>query len=305
MTPFEITILGSNSAVPTPSRHPTSQLININHHYYLIDCGEGAQIQMRRFGIKFQRIEHIFISHLHGDHYFGLIGLLNTMHLLGREKPLTIHANRMLREIINIQLSVANTKLKFGIHYNFLMDDTESIILKDDNVEVLATPVDHRIPCFGFIFKESPRKPNLNKQKIQQYQLGVEEIKLIKQGKPVLRPNETITSSDVCEPPAPLRKYSFITDTKPNKSYLSAIENSDLLYHESTFMGDAVQRASDTFHTTNLQAAEIAKNTNCKRLLLGHFSTRYTQLEPIQQEAQKVFEHTDLAIEGTTFKIEY
>ena len=304
MTPFEITILGSNSAVPTPTRHPTSQLLNINHHYYLIDCGEGAQIQMRKFGIKFQRIEHIFISHLHGDHYFGLIGLLNTMHLLGRESTLTIHANRMLREILNLQLSVSNTKLKYEIHYNYLDDETESVILKDHNVEVTATPVDHRIPCFGFIFRETEKPLNIKKDSLQSFKLGVEEIKLLKQGKDIHRAKETIYAADATEAPLSLRKYAFITDTKPKDSYYEAIKDSDILYHESTFMGDAAQRAADTFHTTNLQAAEIALKTNCKKLVLGHFSTRYTQLEPIKAEAQTIFENTELAIEGKTFKIE-
>lgn len=305
MTPFDITILGSNSAVPTPTRHPTSQLLNINHHYYLIDCGEGAQIQMRKFGIKFQRIEHIFISHLHGDHYFGLIGLLNTMHLLGRENPLTIHSNRMLREILNLQLSVSNTKLKYEIHYNYLEDETESVILKDLNVQVTATPVDHRIPCFGFVFQETEKLLNIKKSILKTLKLGVEEIKLLKQGKDVHRESETIHSSDVTEPPLHRRKYAFITDTRPKESYYEAIKDSDILYHESTFMGDAVQRAADTFHTTNLQAAEIALKTNCKQLVLGHFSTRYTHLGPIKIEAQTVFENTELAIEGTTFKIEH
>ncbi len=303
MTPFEVTILGSNSAVPTPSRHPTSQLLNINHHYYLIDCGEGTQIQMRKYGIKFQRIEHIFISHLHGDHYFGLIGLLNTMHLLGREKPLTIHATRMLREIINIQLSVVNTKLKFDIHYNFLEDNSEKVILKDANVEVTATPVNHRIACFGFVFEEVERSLNLKKEALQELKLGVEEIKLLKSGKSIERAGETILPEDVAETPSPLRKYAFITDTKPDESYFKAISNSDLLYHESTFAGDNEQRAEDTFHTTNVQAAEIAIKTNCKKLLLGHFSTRYTKLEPIKEEARTVFPNTELAIEGSTFSI--
>lgn len=304
MTPFEITILGANSAVPTPTRHPTSQLVNINHHYYLIDCGEGAQIQMRKFGIKFQRIEHIFISHLHGDHYFGLIGLLNTMHLLGREKPLTIHATKMLREIINIQLSVSNTKLNYEIHYNYLENDSESVILNDKNVQVTATPVDHRIPCFGFVFQEAKKPLNIKKESLQTLKLGVEEIKLLKQGLDVQRENRTIHTSDACESPLPLRKYSFITDTKPNKNYYPAISDSDLLYHESTFMGDASKRAEETFHTTNIQAAEIALKTNCKKLLLGHFSTRYSKLEPIKEEAKVVFENTEVATEGTTFKIE-
>ena len=210
----------------------------------------------------------------------------------------------MLREIINIQLSVANTKLNYPIHYNYLEDNKESVILRDANVEVIATPVDHRIPCFGFVFHEAQRPLKLNKERIHSLQLGVEEIKELKQGRDIKRGGETIFVETVAEPPAIRRKYSFITDTKPNDSYLKVIENSDLLYHESTFMGDASLRAIDTFHSTNLQAATIATKTNCKKLVLGHFSTRYTKLEPIKEEARTVFENTELAIEGTTFKIE-
>jgi ribonuclease Z len=210
----------------------------------------------------------------------------------------------MLREILNLQLSVSNTKLKYEIHYNYLDDETESVILKDHNVEVTATPVDHRIPCFGFIFRETEKPLNIKKDSLQSFKLGVEEIKLLKQGKDIHRAKETIYAADATEAPLSLRKYAFITDTKPKESYYEAIKDSDILYHESTFMGDATQRAADTFHTTNLQAAEIALKTNCKKLVLGHFSTRYTQLEPIKAEAQTIFENTELAIEGTTFKIE-
>lgn len=300
---FEVTILGSNSAVPTSNRHPTSQLINNNGTLYLVDCGEGTQIQLRRLGLKIQRISHIFISHLHGDHYFGLIGLLNTMHLLGREKPLTIHAHRMLREIINLQLSVSSTKLRFNIHYNFLEENQEALIHTDKNVNVYATPVDHRIPCFGFVFIEQKRPLNISKHAITQYKLGIEEIKKVKAGEDIVRNGQTISNNQLTDPRPPQRKYSFITDTKPNPSYFPIIENSSLLYHETTFMHDAQKRAEETHHTTTLQAAEIANQCHCDRLIIGHFSTRYPKLELLAEEARTVHSNVELAIEGKTFTV--
>lgn len=301
---ISVTILGSNSAIPTTNRRPTAQIISVNQDYTLIDCGEGTQIQLRKYGIKFQRISRILVSHMHGDHYFGLIGLINTMHLLGREKELHIYAPTILKDIINIQLKAANSHLRFPVIYHDLTENNIGVIIENKNLTITTTPLKHRIECYGFIFQEQSHSFNIKKEVIELYNLSYTDIINAKAGK-----NITISSGEVIEnnkltiPPKKPKKYSFISDTKPTPNYYKAIENSDLLYHEATFMDDMRKRAKETFHSTTIQAAEIALNTNCKKLIIGHFSSRYNSLEPLLEETKSIFNNSDLAVEGCVFEV--
>ncbi|MBD78590.1 MAG: ribonuclease [Crocinitomicaceae bacterium] len=301
---ISVTILGSNSAIPTTERRPTAQIVDVNQDYTLVDCGEGTQIQLRKYGIKFQRISRILISHMHGDHYFGLIGLLNTMHLLCREKDLHIYAPAPLQKIINIQLEAAHSKLRFNVIYHELSMGNCGVICESKQVDISSTPVKHRIDCFGFVFQEKSHGINIRKEAIQQHNLTLEEILQVKAGKDVIRESgELLKNKELIVDPAPLAKYSFISDTKPNPSYLDAIQDSDLLYHEATFMNDMSKRANETFHSTTTQAADVALKANCKRLIIGHFSSRYHSLEPLLNEARQTFKNTELAVEGAVFNV--
>ena len=301
---MQVTILGSNSAIPTLNRNPTAQIIHIDQEIYLIDCGEGTQVQLRKFGVKFQRISRIFISHMHGDHYFGLIGLLNTMHLLSRNSPLHIHAPKELEGIINLQLNASHSKLCYELEFHELIKTNLGVIFTSKKVEVSTTFVNHRIDCFGFIFKEQPHLPKVSKDAIALHQLNIEEIVKVKSGKDIIRENgQTLFFKDLTLPPSPQLKYSFITDTKPSVRYYESIADSDLLYHEATFLEDQRKRAKETHHSTAKQAAEIALETNCKKLIIGHFSNRYHDLMPLLEEAKSIFDNTELAIEGSVFKV--
>jgi len=302
MTRFEVTVLGSNSAIPTANRFPTSQLLNVNESYYLIDCGEGTQIQLRRNKLKFQRIETIFISHLHGDHYFGLIGLLTTMHLLKREKPLTIVAPEKLKDIIAIQLEAGGTQIGYDINFIPIIFENGYIIFEDEKISVSILKLKHRIDCAGFIFKEVEKQRGIKKDAIADFQLSIEEIQSLKGNKPIKR-NGIDLFEELLEEQTPIRSYAYATDTKPVESIIPLISEVDLLYHESTFLKTETKRARATFHSTTHQAANIAKMANVKKLMLGHYSTRYTELEPLLLEAKEIFENTILAVEGKTVKI--
>jgi len=301
---ISVTILGSNSAIPTLTRRPTSQLVSVNQDYTLVDCGEGTQVQLRKYGVKFQRIARILISHLHGDHYFGLIGLINTMHLLGREKELHIYAPSQLQEILNIQLKAASSHLRFPIIYHDLNSDNVGVIFENKNLSISTTPLKHRIECYGFIIQEQPHNLNIKKEAIDFYKLSINNILNVKAGENITLPTgEIIENSRLTTPPKKPKKYSFISDTKPTPNYYNAIQDSDLLYHEATFMKDMIKRAKETYHSTTIQAAEIALESNSKKLIIGHFSSRYDSLEPLLEEAKQVFANSELATEGCVFEV--
>lgn len=300
--PFTVTVLGSNSAIPTSSRFPTSQLLNVNEHYYLIDCGEGTQIQLRRFKIKFQRIKAIFISHLHGDHFFGLPGLLTTMSLLGRESKLEIFAPPQLEQIINVMLEPGKSKLSFPITYKPLLNKTGNILLSDQEVEVSEIKLSHRIKCSGFLFKTAIKPYSIKKVALKQYNLTIDEIKKIKKGGlPIRLKSEKF--SDIVNKREEPKTYAFCTDTKPLKATEKAVFGANLLYHEATFLQTDAARAKSTYHTTALQAAQLAKQAQVKNLMIGHYSTRYKNIDNLLEEAQQVFTKTKLAIEGETTEV--
>jgi ribonuclease Z len=302
---FEVTILGSSSATPIFNRNPTSQVLNINERLYLIDCGEGTQQQMLRFDIKASRIDHIFISHLHGDHYLGLVGLLSSMHLNGRKKPLKLVCPIHLREIIDLQLKYSDTELQFPIEYIFTNAQQREVVINNNDVVVETIPLDHRIACTGFLFKEKKRLRKLLKEKIESLDISVAYYSVLKKGgdytdeKGTVYKNESLTL-DSAEP----KTYAYCSDTMYNENYFAQITNATLLYHEATFLNDMLDRAVITHHTTALQAGEIALKTNAKKLLIGHFSARYKTLNELLDEAKINFPSTELAIEGKTFFIE-
>ena len=302
---FEISILGSSSATPIYQRHPTAQVLNINERLFLIDCGEGTLIQMNRYKIKFHRINHIFISHLHGDHYLGLVGLLSTMHLQGRTSELHIYAQEPLKEIVDVQLKYSETLLRYPLHFHFLDPTKAGLIFEDETIEVKTIILNHRIPCTGFLFTEKAGLRKLIKEKLEEHQIPVTFYHDLKCGKDYKSPEgKIISNATLTNDPKPARVYAFCSDTCYDERILPSIMNVDLLYHEATFLNDKAARAKETFHSTAGQAALIAKKANAKRLIIGHFSARYKNLYPLLEEAREVFSETTLAIEGDSFKIE-
>ncbi|MEY5069273.1 MAG: hypothetical protein RLZ47_1135 [Bacteroidota bacterium] len=301
---FELTILGSSSATPIYNRNPTAQLLNINEKFYLIDCGEGTQQQLLRFNCKFQKIDHIFISHLHGDHYLGLVGLISSMNLNGREKALKLFGPPELEEIIDLQLKHSLTTLRFNLEFKRTSAYQFKTLFENQDVLVETIPLNHRIACTGFKFTLKKRLPKIRMDKVQALQIPPEQRQLIKKGFSFTDSSGTVHQpEDLTLPAEEERSYAYCSDTICDWSYLDQIKSMNLLYHESTFMHDMLARAEETYHTTALQAGEIAKRAEVKQLLIGHFSARYRDLDPLLEEARSVFPNTDLAIEGQKFEI--
>jgi len=305
MLPFEVTVLGSSSATPTATRHPTAQVLNIHERFFLLDCGEATQIQLRRFKFKIQRIDHIFISHLHGDHYLGLPGLLGTMHLLGRDKELHIYSPPGLKEIIDTNHYHSKTFLNYDLNFHVLEGKSSARIFEDDKITVETIPMNHRIPCYGFLFKEKEPLRNIIGEKIAEYNIPVQQIQEIKKGEDFISPEgKRIPNSELTLPPHPARSYAYCSDTLYNESFIEQIKNVNLLYHEATFAEDKAERAIETHHCTAKQAGAIAQKANVKKLIIGHYSARYKDLDVLLNETKQVFENTVLAIEGETYKVE-
>lgn len=304
---FEVTILGSNSAIPANGRHPTSQVLNFNERLFLIDCGEGTQMQFNRYKIRFGKIDHIFISHLHGDHFFGLIGLITSYNLNHRSAPLHIYGPKGIDEIINLQLGYCSRAIDYQLVFHIIEPINGAVVYEDKNIKVTSLQMIHRIPCAGFIFEEKFTEHNIKKEKIKEYNIPFEAIGDIKKGADLQLPDgQIIPNSELTLPFPEPRKYAFCTDTLYNEALLPYLQGVNLLYHEATFDKSRVERAKETFHTTSEQAAEIAKKANAANLIIGHFSSRYydADLESLLKEAQSVFPATKLALEGYTFKIE-
>ncbi|WP_291725546.1 ribonuclease Z [Bernardetia sp.] len=300
---FELTILGTNAAIPAYGRFPTSQVLCVNHRYYLIDCGEGTQIQLFRYKIKINKIHAIFISHLHGDHYLGLMGLLNTMNLRGRTEPLYLHAPKGLQEIITVQLKYSYSVLGYPIYFIETNQEESVLIFEDEKVTVHTIPLLHRIPCCGFLFREKAKDRNLMKEKIPT-DLSIAGRIALKKGEDAIYQDKILKNEDYTYLPNKRRSYAFCSDTIYLPSLVETIKNVDLLYHEATFTHVHEKRAAQTFHSTGEQAAKIAQQADVKRLVLGHFSTRYHDLTPLLEEAKTVFPNSFLAIEGETFSVD-
>ncbi len=301
---FSVTILGSNSALPTTKRYPTAQVLNVSERFFLIDCGEGTQLQLRSNKIRFSKINNIFISHLHGDHVFGLIGLISTFGLLGRTKELHIYAHHDLEKILRPQIDYFCNDLKFTTVFHHLNTKEPEQIYADKVVTVTSFPLKHRVPTCGFFFREKQKAPNIRKEAISKYNLGIADIVKIKNGEPHFDENEIqIAPSELTIPPPSPRSYAFCSDTGYNPAMVPVIKNVDLLYHEATFADEHKDLAKKTTHSTARQAASIAKEANAKKLILGHFSSRYDDLSGLLEEAREVFPNSYLVNDGDVWDI--
>lgn len=301
---FDVTILGSSSATPIFNRNPSAQVLNVNERLFLIDCGEGTQQQLLKNGIKAQRINHIFISHLHGDHYLGLVGLLSSLHLYGRIRAMEIFGPPELKEILDIQFKYSQTVLRYSIEFHATQSDRPALIYENPDIRVESFPLEHRIPCTGFRFSAKSRLPKIIKEKVEELKIPVDVISLIKKGADYTDESGAVyKASDLTLAPDAPKSYAYCSDTVCNWKYIDQIQGVNTLYHEATFMNDMADRAAETFHTTALQAAEVANRAGVQQLLLGHFSARYRELEPLQDEARTVFPNSRLALEGQTFII--
>lgn len=297
-----LTILGNNSAIPAFDRNPTAQILQTQDENYLIDCGEGTQMQMTRYKIRRSRINHIFISHLHGDHYFGLIGLLTSMGLLGRTQDLHLHAPAALEEIINLQLKVADTTLPYHLIFHAL--SAEGLIVDDNKLTVHSFRVRHRIECWGFLFRQKKNPRKIDPARVKSYEIPESSYKALQLGEDYTTKKGTIIPNEELTIAAPKAKsYAYCADTIYDESIAEKVKGVDLLYHESTYLRDLPERAAARFHSTTVQAAAIAKLADVKKLLIGHFSSKYETLDQFLSEAKEVFDETELALEGICYKI--
>jgi ribonuclease Z len=302
----KLTILGSSGAVPAFGRFPTSQHLTIQNRNFLIDAGEGVQMQLSRYQIPIHKIDCIFISHLHGDHYLGLMGLLFSMHLQRRVNDLHLYSQAGLDEIILLQLKYSKSVLNYEIHFH-VYDPTQLVTIYEDSALTIETiPLIHKLPCAGFLFREKQKPVNLNKQKLKPGML-IQHIAQLKKGADVYDDHGKLLylNSDFTLPPTPSYSYAFCSDTAWNEGMIGQIKKVDLLYHETTFMDAEKDKAHETKHSTTLEAATIAKLAEVNRLVIGHFSARYRDLEPLLMEAKTIFQNTSLAEEGISFEIPY
>ena len=299
---FAVTILGNNSALPAYGRYPTAQVVTLNEQLFLVDCGEGTQMQMARYKIRRSKINHIFISHLHGDHYFGLAGLITSMGLLGRENDLHVYAPAPLKQLLDLQFEVADTRLPFTLHFHALNE--EGIIADAKKFSVECFKTQHRIECWGFIFREKKQPRKINAEAAKQHDIPTAYYERLKNGDDYetkdgnIIKNEWVTFANVLP-----RSYAFAADTIYDESLVDKVKNVSLLYHETTYLKDLEERAAARYHSTTEQAANIAKKSNVEKLIIGHFSSKYETLDTFLEEAKAVFENTDLAIDGITHRI--
>jgi len=303
---FEVTILGSSGALPAHSRHPTAQIVNHNEAYFLLDCGEGTQMQLDKYAIRRSRINHIFISHLHGDHYYGLMGLITSYILLARKQPLHIYGPQGLNDRVAAHIDITDADIGFDIHINELPEPQKgvcSLLIENECLEIYYFPLEHRITCFGYLFNEKLRARNIIKSKIEEYSLTVAEIIQLKEGKDITRTIEILKNEDFTKSPPQPKQYAFCTDTLPVIDNYAFLKEVDLLYHEATFLHNDAERAAQTHHTTTKQAADLAQKLNLKQLLIGHFSAKYQNLNMLLEETKQTFQNTNLAVEGEVFKV--
>ena len=301
---FDLVILGSNGAVAAYNRHPSSQILNYNSSLFMIDCGEGSQFQMAKYGVKPGRLDHVFISHLHGDHYFGLVGMLTSFNLNWREPDLHIYAPPGLEEIINMHFSVSKTQLKFKIHFHTTQTEKPGIIFDSPVMQVETIALKHRLPTTGFVFREKKNLRKILVDKITEHNIPFDKITGIKQGADFTDEQGCIiANAELTLPPPEPRSYAYCSDTAYTETFIDRIQGIDLLYHEATFIREHTARAEETFHSTSTQAATIAKMAGVGRLVIGHFSARYQSLDLLLEEARKIFPETYLAIEGSVFAV--
>ena len=304
MEKFELHILGSGSALPTTRHFPTSQVVNLRDKLFMIDCGEGAQLQFRKSRLKFSRLNRIFISHLHGDHCFGLPGLISTLGMLGRTGELVVHGPKEVETYLRPVMDLFCRGMEFEVRFNPVDTRSHSLVMEDRSLSVYSIPLKHRIPTCGYLFAEKPKEAHIIREMTDFYQLPVRCMKDIKQGQDYVTPEgEVVPNSRLTRPAAPPKRYAFCSDTAYNRSIIPIIEGADLLYHEATFAECDLARAKETFHSTARQAAEIARDAHVKRLVIGHYSARYEDLSELHREAEAVFPGTILGNEGTVIPV--
>lgn len=299
---FEVTTLGTGAALPARGRFPSAQLLNVRERLFLVDCGEGTQERMRMLGVNMARIARIFITHLHGDHFLGLMGVVSSMHLLGRLHPLDVHGPPGLKEVIDVHLRVSETHLRFPLHFHPLQHRTGALVHRDDRVEVTELALRHRVASTGFLFREAPRPRKLLKEKVGLIPHYARSR--VKMGADLELPDGTVVpNTELTMAPPPQRSYAYCSDTAYAPGLVPHLQGVDLLYHEATFAEALAARAKETMHSTAKQAASIARDAGVKQLLLGHFSSRYKDPGLLLAEAVTVFPHSLLAEEGKTYKV--
>lgn len=299
MTKMKLTILGSGSALPTEHRFNSSHILSIGEKSFMIDCGEGAQIKLRQYKIRTAKLHHIFISHLHGDHCFGLIGLISTLAMLNRKENLYIFAHADLEKILQPQIDYFCQDIPFKVVFNPINPRKQAIIFEDKSIKVTTIPLKHGIQCCGFLFEEKEKEKHLIKDKIEFYKIPVSKLHLIKKGADYITENgEIIANIQLTVEPEPPQKFAYCSDTLPLEKNISLIEGVDVLFHEATFAEEEKLRAKETFHSTAKQAAEIAQKAHVKNLIIGHYSARYGNIDHLIKEATSVFEKTIAAEDG-------
>ncbi|WP_099463655.1 ribonuclease Z [Parabacteroides provencensis] len=304
MAEFDINILGCGSALPTTRHLATSQIIDLRDKLYMVDCGEGTQVQMRHMRIKFNRLNHIFISHLHGDHCFGLPGLLSTLGMLGRTGELVIHGPKELENYLRPVLTIFCKGLPYEIRINTVDTYQHSLIMEDRSLSVYSIPLKHRIPCCGYLFVEKQKEAHILREMTDFYQVPVRMMQEIKRGADfITEEGEIIPNARLTHPAKPAKRYAYCSDTAFYPNIIPYIEGVDLLYHEATFAECDAARAKETFHSTAKQAAEIAKRAQVKQLVIGHYSARYENLSQLKQEADEIYPDTALANEGMVISL--
>lgn len=301
---FKVTILGSGAALPTAQRNPTSQYIECQNRHILIDCGEGTQMQMRKFGIKLQKISHILISHLHGDHYFGLVGLLSTMHLLGRDKGITIYGPKELEQIIRLQLEIGGNKIGFDLNFEQIENHQKGLVFEDKCIEIHTFPLKHKIQTNGYLIKEKQKELTLDSERFYADNLSIQFIHQFKKGLDVVDENgKTYLYKDYTLKPSPPKSYAFCSDTAYYENIIPSIKDCNVLYHEATFTEKEIDRAKSTLHSTAKQAATIALKANVGKLLMGHLSARFKNEKQHLTEAKSVFEMCTVVSDGDVILI--
>jgi ribonuclease Z len=302
---MKLTLLGCYAATPRTITNPTAQVLEIRNRMFLIDCGEGTQVQLRKNKLKFSKINHIFISHLHGDHMYGLVGLISTFMLLNRQTDLHVYGPKGIKEIILLQLRYSNSFTGYNLYFHELESKESEVIFEDDKVIVKTIPLQHRIYTNGFLFQEKPKERKLNVEAVEHYQIDKAYYRKIKYGGDITLDNgKIIPNAELSFDPEPTKSYAFCSDTVYNEGIVPHIQNVDVLYHEATFLESEADKAEKTMHSTAKQAATIAKLANVKHLVLGHYSTRYSSIELFQQEAETIFPNVLLGDDGKVFDFE-
>lgn len=300
---MKVTILGNNSALPAFGRNPTSQIVSVYGEYLMMDCGEGTQVQMQKHGLRWRKLSHIFISHMHGDHYFGLHGLINSMSLLGRVAPVYLYGPAALKPMLDAVLHEADTVLSYPLHFKPLSEGSE-LLIDTDTFKVTSFPTEHRIPCHGFLVESKTKGRKILPIQCKEQDIPRSFYDNLKAGEDYIREDGTIVKNEevTTDGPRP-KKYAYCADTLYTDSFLKYIEGADTIYHESTYLHDNAEKAATRYHSTSVQAAEIAKKAGAKQLLLGHYSSKYRDVTPFRAEAREVFPNTHTSIEGNTYDV--